>query len=112
MSRSSGTGRVSRIKSLDQPPFAVSRVEMPLMKTIGLPFPELDSLRPDAKPRPVRGSRDGLALKFLFVVGNPFIKSGRRFERLALPRGPGPDLTATFTRSEVGLSLFVGNIRN
>src|SRR5712672_3432844 len=102
MSRSSGTGRVSRIKSLDQPPFAVSRVEMPLMQTIGLPLPELDSLRPDAEPRPVLRSRDGLALKFLLVFGNPFVESGCRLQWLALPRGPRSNLTAPFTRSEVG----------
>src|SRR5712671_6937292 len=112
MSRSSGTGKVSRIKSLDQPSFSVPRVEMPLMETIGLTLPELDSLRPDTEPRPVLRSRDGLALKFLFVFGDPFIESGRRLQWLALPRGPRSNLTAPFTRSEVGISLFIRNLRN
>src|SRR5258708_24896511 len=112
MSRSSGTSRVSGIKSHDEPCFAVPRVEMPLMETIGRPLPELDSLRPDREPRPVLRSRDGLALKFLFVFGDPFIESGRRLQWLALPRGPRSNLTAPFTSGEVGISLFIRNLRN
>src|ERR1700681_3966423 len=112
MSRSSGPGRVSRIKRLDQPAFAVSQVEMPLMETIGHPLPELDSLRPHAEPRPVLRPRDGLPLEFLFVFCDPFIESGRRLKWLALPRGPRSNLTASFTSSEVGISLFIRNLRD
>jgi len=112
MWRSSGTGRVSRIKSLDQPALAISGIEMSLMETIGLPLPELDSFRPDAEPRPVLRSRDCLPLEFLFVLGNPIIESGRGLQGLALTRGPRADLAAPFARSEVGISLLVRNFGN
>src|ERR1700730_12162226 len=98
---------MSRIKGLDQPAVAISRVEMSLMETIGLPLPELNFFRPDTESRPVPGRRDVLALKLPFVLGNPFVESGWRLQRLTLPRGPRSNLAPPVTSSEVGIGFFI-----
>src|SRR6266550_69237 len=85
---------------------------MPLVKSIGLPLPEFDPFRMNAKPRPELRTRDFFSVELLLVPSDPLIERGWRFQRLALPRSPGANLTETLAGSEVSIGFLIRNFRH